>query len=199
MKKIWVGLLVSFSVQAVDFVIVPGVRAGAIKAGSTAASLKKEYGKNAVEKDVDVGEGMTDKGMTLFPNDPKKTADILFHPSGKVSTVIIGDQTTDWKVDNGITIGTSLNEVEKLNGKPFKLAGFEWDYSGTVCGYEGGKLETLNVAGKRVLLRLMHNYKTQKADDKLFNAVVGDKCYPSSMKEMQTLNPKVYNIQIEFP
>ena len=36
-----------------------------------------------------------------------------------------------WIGPGGIGNGMKLTDVEKLNGKPFKLAGFDWDGGGS--------------------------------------------------------------------
>jgi hypothetical protein len=38
----------------------------------------------------------------------------------------------EWKAAHGITLGTSLVQLERLNRHPFTLAGFGWDYGGRV-------------------------------------------------------------------
>jgi hypothetical protein len=34
----------------------------------------------------------------------------------------------------------TLAEIEKINGKPFKLYGFEWDFGGRSSNWQGGEL-----------------------------------------------------------
>ena len=46
----------------------------------------------------------------------------------------------DWKSSTGIKIGTSYDELNKLNGKPVSFYGFGWDYSGAVV-WNDGKFE----------------------------------------------------------
>lgn len=36
--------------------------------------------------------------------------------------------------------GTSLKELQRLNGKPFRLFGFSWDYGGLVESWQKGRL-----------------------------------------------------------
>ena len=63
--------------------------------------------------------------------------------SGLSRIKIVGEQT-DWKTKEGITLGTSLKELEKLNNKPFKFSGLGWDYGGIV-NWEGGNLDKRKV------------------------------------------------------
>lgn len=43
----------------------------------------------------------------------------------------------DWRSSTGIKIGTSYDELNKLNGKLISFYGFGWDYSGAVIWNEG--------------------------------------------------------------
>jgi len=43
----------------------------------------------------------------------------------------------DWKSSTGIRIGTTYDELNKLNDKPISFYGFGWDYSGAVVWNEG--------------------------------------------------------------
>ncbi|HZJ35155.1 MAG TPA: hypothetical protein VFD29_00865 [Gillisia sp.] len=43
----------------------------------------------------------------------------------------------DWRSSTGIKIGTTYDELNKLNGKPISFYGFGWDYSGAVVWNEG--------------------------------------------------------------
>jgi hypothetical protein len=99
---------------------------------------------------------------------------------------------TAWKTDDGIRLGTTLKELEQLNGRPFTLAGFGWDYSGTVYGWNGGELGARLERPGRVLLRLAPQ---PNADD---GAVLGEGGFPSNDPAMQALNPTVYDIIVEF-
>jgi hypothetical protein len=53
---------------------------------------------------------------------------------------------------SGITIGSSLAEVQKVNGKPFLVSGFDWDYGGFVADWKGGALSRME-GGCSVMMR----------------------------------------------
>jgi hypothetical protein len=107
-----------------------------------------------------------------------------------------------WHLANSISFGTSLRELERLNGRPFQLAGFEWDYSGTVTDWNDGHLqETLNSCGQ-VLIRLQPRYTPKgwtAQQQKLYQQVMGDDNFASSNPAMQQLNPVVYSITVKLP
>lgn len=134
-----------------DFTIVPGARVGLIDLKSaTAADVLEAYGDLAQEDSIHLGEGIFEPGIVLFKGS-KNRVDLYWDAAmaserpGFVS--IYGENgQTDWSTTNGITIGTTLEEVEKLNGQPFELYGFGWDYGGYVSDWKGGKLAGLGMS-----------------------------------------------------
>jgi hypothetical protein len=93
---------------------------------------------------------------------------------------------------HGITIGTTLRELEKINGAPFQLAGFEWDYSGTVTSWGAGKLKDEFAGSYDVTIRLGGKLDSLSEQESL--SVLGDKDFPSNNGVMQKLNPRIYQI-----
>lgn len=88
------------------------------------------------------------------------------------------DKNGRWQTHNGIKIGTSYEELERLNGKPIKFYGFGWDYSGAV-DWNGGKLADSNI---RVFL----------APEKTpANKFIGDKIVEATPEEIEALNLRV--------
>jgi hypothetical protein len=194
-----VGCLLGTQLSFADplFEIIPGKNVGAITASSSKIGLEKSYGvKNVRAVDVDVGEGMTEKGAVIFPDDPKKKVEIIWKSEGKnPSRIQITGKESLWKTKDGISLGTSLKSLEKLNEKPFVLAGFGWDYAGTILSWNDGKLEKL----KGLLMLRLDEFESSKLSAKEQTSVAGDKDFPSSNQAMQKINPKVYQIVITFP
>ena len=137
-----------------DFLIVPGVRVGAVMKQTTEKALKSLYGDDEVTQiDIELGEGETEQGTALFPKDPTRTLHILWHSDSRTPRVIYVRGRV-WRTADGIGLGTSLKELENQNGGLFTLLGFMWDYSGTVVSWDGGTLEGKLDKDGRVLLRL---------------------------------------------
>jgi hypothetical protein len=94
-------------------------------------------------------------------------------------------------------LGTSLKQLEQFNGRPFLLAGFEWDYSGSVTSWENGSLATeLNGERGRVLVRLDSGNQVSPEEE---SQVAGDGDFSSHYPIMQKINPVAYQIIWEFP
>jgi hypothetical protein len=100
---------------------------------------------------------------------------------------------------HNISLGTSLKDLEKLNGQPFHLAGFAWDYPGTVNSWDNGALAAeLDGGHGRILLQLGSPPRADITAKEL-SKVAGDGNFSSQNPVMQKLNPRAYKITWEFP
>jgi hypothetical protein len=115
---------------------------------------------------------------------------------------------SSWKTAEGITLGTTLKELEQINGRAFKLMGFGWDYQGTFMNSNQGKLTYMDrgnsteesSAGGKMLIRMQPaqtSENTSKADS--YNTVHGDRELSSDLPAMQKLNPIVNEMIVYFP
>jgi hypothetical protein len=113
------------------------------------------------------------------------------HPTN----VEVDGSGTRWVVFPSVSLGTSLAELERLNGRPFHLFGMGFDYSGTVESWEGGRLDslwTLTGESRRLVgLRLQPN---NGGDSAAYARVMGERLFSSSDSAMRVLNPKVYDL-----
>jgi hypothetical protein len=104
------------------------------------AKLLNAFGaKNVTFKDVDAAEGSKEKATVLFDDDPTKRIVVFWHDERNRArpSMINVSAPSLWIGPGGIGNGMKLTDVEKLNGKPFKLAGFDWDGGGFVRELDG--------------------------------------------------------------
>lgn len=196
----------AIQVKSQNYHIVPGKSVGPITADTSEIELIKIYGGQNVRRiNVDVGEGETQPGTVVFPNDAGRKILILWSDGAmyqRPESVIVRGKNTLWKTDRGITLGTTLRTIEDLNGKPFALTGFGWDYSGTVLHANGGKLVELgseageDIVGRTLLLRLEPSKTLQKTAE--YQAAQGDEKFFSDHHAMKKLNPMVYEMVVTF-
>jgi hypothetical protein len=181
-----------------DWIVEPGVRAGPITASSSEDDLRRAFGDSAVaDKDIDVGEGVTEPGTVIYGTTPAKRLAVLWK-NKRPSRVIICYQWLQgdcmWRTTGGIGFHTSLKDLERLNGRPFKLFGFGWDRSGTVFSFEGGNLAALIKGG--LILQLNPDEAGTGSDE--YRNVLGEGEFLSSLPAMQKLNPTVNSMELEF-
>ena len=179
------------------WLILPGGgTGGAITATSSEVDLIRMYGsENVAAQDVDLGEGETERGTELFPNDSAQRVDILWKdPAGKRSPkrIQISGAKSRWRTVHAITLGTTLKQLEQINRRPFRLAGFAFDYSGTITSWNQGALEQELDSRGRVILRLEPSQDQWQRPD--YKSVLGDSSFSSGHPAMQRLNPSVYQL-----
>jgi hypothetical protein len=100
----------------------------------------------------------------------------------------------------GIGIGTTLKALERLNGRPFQLAGFDFDYSGTVTSWLGGRLGKVSGPACEIKVRLLPDLPKSPSREQLAagEATEGDRDFRSSDANMQLLNPRVYEVLLIY-
>jgi hypothetical protein len=175
---------------------VPG-RAGPLTAESSEAELRQRYGDTAVTTTrIQIGEGETVPGTVLYERDSLRRAEIIWHDTLKLSRpsrVVLRGKHSQWQVGPGISLGTSLQELERLNRRSFTLAGFGWDYGGVVTDWERGALDTA-LAG----IKLYLDPDPSQYESADYAKVLGDRDYSSTTPPMQQLQPRVAQIFVDF-
>ena len=157
---------------AEDRTIVVGKRVGAITPTSTTAQLRQIYGAaNVREHKVPVGEGETADGLIIFPGKPDELLIVWKVKDRQIDYVRFEQKGATWKTDTGIGIGTTAATLTKLNGGPFSITGFGWDYAGRVVNWRGGKLP------KQLMVDMQGTKKVRRAYEQ---SVLGDTIFPSN-------------------
>jgi hypothetical protein len=190
---------------AADWTLVPGLRAGPMTGNTSEAELGALYGQqNVVPSEIELGEGLTERGTVLFPDDPRRKAEILWvsRDRRKIRTLRITEKGTLWKTDRGVTIGTSLKALSRLNQRPLTLVGFAWDYGGTIVDCNGGSLKELGthasggLEGRTLVLRVSPDQRWRGSRE--YGSVTGDREFSSDHPAMKEMNPIVYSMTMGF-
>lgn len=169
----------------------------AVTPGSSEATLRARYGVEAVTtKRIEIGEGETVPGSVLYDQDSLRRAEIIWqdtverrHPA----RIVLRGSRNQWQVGPGISLGTSLADLERLNGRPFTLAGFGWDYGGVVTDWRGGALDS-----SLTNIKLYLDPGSAQHSSEAYSQVLGDRDYSSALPPMQQLAPRVYQIFVDF-
>ncbi|MGM0933758.1 MAG: hypothetical protein ACQEWD_09975 [Bacteroidota bacterium] len=147
--------------------------------------LKREYPDANVREDVGMfEEGTVERAYTiLFPDTPNELHVTWKDKSRTEIHDIRFDVDGQWKSDEGIQIGTTYEELNRLNGKDISFYGFGWDYSGAVM-WNDGKLEN---SGLRVFLG---------PQNEPGNDFYGDRLIEASPEEIEALDLRVETIML---
>lgn len=173
------------------------------------ASLKAAFGAANVEYKVVAGaEGVESPATVIYPGDPKRMVTVFWWDEAaraKPSTIQVqSDWAADpeggnpWKTDilwqsaQGVRIGSTAEEVEALNGKPFDISGFGWDYGGFAVNWNGGKLEMPE--GDCGL-----SVRFSPSADPVPDGAMGDTQLKSDSPEIRGAKPRVTEISIGYP
>src|SRR5579862_3663610 len=182
--------LVSPTPENPDWVIIPGSRVGAITSKCTLADVARAYGEANVRLKRDAGA----IGVVLFPEDSLRRIEIALSDTVNLrypkSVTIRGSQSV-WHTATGVTLGTTVDELQKLNSKPFEFNGFGWDYGGQVVNWHGGAMSRDSAIAIR--LDALHLF-----DNKPYRSVMGDKKVSSSNRLARELRPYVGEIAIKL-
>ncbi|MBC6994763.1 hypothetical protein QWY85_06930 [Neolewinella lacunae] len=169
--------------RILDFTFEPGKRFGPIVSDSASRSqVLALYGDSAVLGTIFIGEGYEEEAVILFPDNPRRRAELYYNESYdtlRPSFIRITgnyeegeEMRSDWTSTNGLSIGTSIGEVEKINGQPFTISGFGWDYGGQVVNWNGGAFAAgfspsflLTAEGEETPMELLGDGTELKSDD----------------------------------
>ncbi|WP_127088082.1 hypothetical protein [Aquabacter cavernae] len=165
------------------------------------AALVTAFGDaNVRDDDIYVGEGASEPGTLVYPDDPERRLEILWHDDdARARPALIRASTGSvWRVPAGpgeLRVGMAIADVEALNGRAFSLYGFEWDYGGYASGWKGGALGEAR-DGCVVGLRFGPD---PKADDKALRKVSGDRQLSSAAPAVRAVHPVVEQITLSWP
>jgi hypothetical protein len=172
--------------EAPDLKIVLGQRVGPIDASTTREKLVALYGAdNLSDTDYPIGEGETVPGTIIFPGTSRE-ATVLWMDGAAGQTidrvVISGEE---WLLPDGIRHGDELDAVEEINGAPFMLYGFGWDYGG-VGYFKGGALDR----------KVQIWFRPSLEEGPAYQAVLGDTLFNSAEAAMRAVDPRVAEVAI---
>jgi hypothetical protein len=170
---------------------------GAFAKDSSHLKLATLYkSENVVFTEVDSGDGKKLMASVLFPTDAKRRLEVWWEDEATrtgTHLIVINGQST-WTAPKGLRLGLQLSALERLNGKPFKLKGFDNDNVGAVSDWQGGALAALT-GGCKLGVYLRPDAKAL-ADAR--SAMSGDAEFASNDAGVRAVKPTVAEIIIGY-
>ncbi len=168
----------------------------------SAAQLAEHFGAENVKTGrIFTGEGYSDRGTLIFSRTVNE-AQVEWYDEEKlerVRIVRIRKDSSNWVARNGLKMHLDLKSIERLNGGPFGLEGFNFDYASTVVTWLDGALELPegNTCGVRVALGVVDQPRTPERLE-MMHRLSGERRFSSRNQDMQDLNPTVYQLLLFF-
>jgi hypothetical protein len=169
---------------------------GAFAKSSSHLKLAQVFGPlNLTFAEVDGPQNSKIMASVLYPKDPKRHLEVWWHNEAArsdTSLIVINGQST-WTGPKGLHLGLPIAAIEKLNGKPYELAGFDQDSAGTALDWQGGALDKIP-GGCKVSVRVAPD---PKASEDARKAAAG-KTLMSNDEVVRAVKPTVAEIIIGY-
>jgi hypothetical protein len=168
---------------------------GVFNENATLAEIEAVFGKaNVVTGEVPGPEGTVMIATTIYPNDPERTMQVRWWDEQSVTylagvTLAKGDTGP-----GGVKVGMPIEEVEAINGEPFGLMGFYWDYGGN-AGFQSGKLSELPGG---CYLGLQFGPTLERVPPDIEMAISGDIELRSNQPEVLAAKVAVYEVNLSY-
>jgi hypothetical protein len=151
--------------------------------------------RNVAYTQVDADSG-TKPATVLYAKDPKRRLEVWWtDPISRSHThlIVINGQSA-WGAPGGLSLGLTLPEVEKLNGKPFKVLGFSKGRVAALSDWDGGALAT-PPGGCKLGLSLRAD---ANASASALAALPAEHEYASGDTALRAVNPTVSEILVGY-
>ena len=133
-----------------------------------------------------VGEGEMLDVSYVFPGTDKELILLWSAQDFKhLREIRITKSSSPWKTEAGMAVGTSLKKVEEINGKPFLMSGFQWDYAGSTMSWNRGNLSSDLVV-------------TFAEPKRVHKSLIGDQEISSDNPPLRRANPRVQVLRVIF-
>ena len=168
---------------------------GAFAIDSSEARLIELYGADNVVTGIVPGpEGSEMLATRVFPDQPRKEIQFVWWNEQDRSDPSYIELPSKLTAPGGVAIGTTLEELEALNGGSFTFSGFGWDYGGA-ASFERGALADLP-GGCILSVYLFPHAASDAADTR---SIEGDITVKSTNPLLDTMDVRVGMVLVGYP
>lgn len=162
---------------------------------SSEALLIKTYGaNNVVTAETDGIDNSTILTSTVFPDDPERVLTFTWWDEAKRTGLNYVDLPPSITGPAGVRVGMTVAEVQGINGAPFTIGGFWWDYGG-YAEIDTGKLAN---ADDGCFTSLRFAPADKDYGDLDISSVSGERSIPSSDPLLAKIDARVQVLSISY-
>ena len=133
----------------IDSTLVTDTSWGVITISTDFDGLKKVFGEASVVDERICGPECVDSiDVTKVYKKTNKEFVIHWEENAyhkKITMIETYATASPFHTPEGLKIGSSMQDIVNINGKPINFMGFGWDYGGGISNYNQGKLDSSNV------------------------------------------------------
>ncbi|WP_152658666.1 hypothetical protein [Devosia chinhatensis] len=189
--------LVAAPALAGDAPVEPVQCAGIFGPDSSESLLRDTFGDDNVVTGIVPGpEGTELLATTIFPDDPDRRMEFGWFDEQNLARLNYVELSPSQAGPQGVRIGMSVAEVEALNGQPFAVGGFWWDYGGYAI-IDDGALAGVLEGGCYLSIRFAPAEDYPQDID--VTPVAGEVQVPSADPLLATLDTRVQVLTIGYP
>lgn len=170
---------------------------GLFNPATTLADLEAHFGKeNVVTGEVPGPEGTTVIATTIYPGDEEGQIEVHWFDEEKSEFLGAVYLAAADSGPGGVRIGMGIEEIAAINGAPFDLLGFGWDYGGGAW-FETGALSEVP-GGCSVNIRFGITNETALNDAEM-SEISGDTMLRSDDATVIKAQPVAWRVALNFP
>lgn len=163
---------------------------------SSDALVRQTFGDENVETGTVYGvEGIELLATTVFPDDPQRRMQFTWWDEDKLEYLGSVELAPGQQTPEGVRIGQTVAEVEAINGAPFTINGFWWDYGGGAM-FENGALKSPE---EGCSFRLRFAPRDDYPESLDITPVAGEVQVPSSEPLLKELDVRVSEVSLGYP
>ncbi|WP_156767533.1 hypothetical protein [Candidatus Viadribacter manganicus] len=104
----------------------------------------------------------------------------------------VSGASSAWTGPSSLALAMTLEDLERLNGRPFEILGFGWDYGGQIWDMRGGAINRDTAGGCRLFV--FFRTAVEHSDP-----LIGDRAIMSNDPDVRAIRPSVHLITYRYP